>query len=102
MARLIAMYRTPKDPATFDKYYFETHVPLAKTIPGLKRYEVSRGAIASPAGTSGLYLVATLHFNSLAEVQAAFATPEGQATAADLKNFASGGVDLVYFDNDEI
>ena len=27
----------------FDKHYFEAHVPIAKKIPGLRKYEVSRG-----------------------------------------------------------
>ena len=43
MAKLVVIYKTPKDKAAFDKYYFETHVPLAKKIPGLRRYEVSDG-----------------------------------------------------------
>ena len=34
----------------------------------------------------------------MAAVQAAFGSEEGKATAGDLKNFASGGVDLVFFD----
>ncbi len=37
MASLIVMYRTPKDAAAFDKYYFEKHVPLGKKIPGLQK-----------------------------------------------------------------
>jgi uncharacterized protein (TIGR02118 family) len=102
MARLLAMYRTPKDPAAFDRYYLSQHIPIAKTIPGLRKYEVSRGPIATPAGLSGLYLIATLHFDDLAAVQAAFASPEGQATAADLANFATGGVDLLFFEDAEV
>jgi hypothetical protein len=30
MARLAVLYKTPKDTAEFDRYYFETHVPIAK------------------------------------------------------------------------
>lgn len=41
MARLLVMYRTPKDAAAFDTHYFENHVPMAKKIPGLRKYEVS-------------------------------------------------------------
>ena len=76
MARLVVLYKTPKDPAAFDAYYFKSHVPMAKKLPGLRRYEVSRGAVASPAGPSGIHLVATLHFDDLAAVGAAFASPE--------------------------
>ena len=50
MAKIVVMYKTPTDVAAFDKYYFETHVPIAKKIPGLKRYEVSQGPVATPAG----------------------------------------------------
>jgi uncharacterized protein (TIGR02118 family) len=32
----------------FDKHYFEAHVPIAKKIPGLRKYEVSRGPVATP------------------------------------------------------
>ena len=28
MATLVVMYKTPKDPAAFDKYYVEKHIPL--------------------------------------------------------------------------
>ena len=102
MARLVVMYRTPKDAGAFDKYYFGVHVPIAKKIPGLRKYEVSRGPIATPAGPSGLHLTAILHFDNLGAIQAAFASPEGQRTAADVQNFATGGVEMVMFETGEV
>lgn len=95
MAKLFAVYQQPKDPAAFDKYYFETHVPLAKTIPGLISYEVTRGDVMGMGGKHGVYLVAALEFASMAAIGAAMASPQGQATAADLANFASAGVDVM-------
>jgi uncharacterized protein (TIGR02118 family) len=53
MARVVVMYKAPKDPVAFDQYYFATHVPIAKRIPGLRKYEVSQGAVGTPAGPSG-------------------------------------------------
>ncbi|MGA2795470.1 MAG: EthD family reductase [Roseiarcus sp.] len=102
MARLLAMYKTPKDAIAFDKYYFETHVPIAKKIPGLRKYEISRGTAATPAGPSGFHLIAILHFDDLGAIQAAFASAEGQAAAGDLANFATGGADLLMFDSSEV
>lgn len=102
MARLVVMYRTPKDAAAFDKHYFATHVPLAKQIPGVRKYEVSQGPVATPAGPSGFHLIATLHFDDLAAIQRAFATAEGQAAAADVRGFATGGVDMLLFDSREV
>ena len=102
MAKLIVLYKTPKSADDFDRYYFATHVPLAKTIPGLKKYDVSKGAVASPAGASGIHLVATLYFDSLDAIKAAFASAEGQATAGDLANFADGGADMYFFDTKDV
>ncbi len=98
MATLIALYKTPADAAAFDAYYFSTHVPLAKTVPGLRSYDVSTGPVASGAGVSPYHLVALLGFDSLAAIQTALGTPEGQATAGDLANFAQAGVELLMFD----
>ena len=98
MAKLIALYKKPKDAAHFDKYYFGTHVPIAKKVPGLRGYEVSKGPVNTLQGPSPYHLVALLEFDSLEAIGRAVATPEGQATAADLGNFATGGVDLLVMD----
>jgi uncharacterized protein (TIGR02118 family) len=98
MAEVVVMYKTPKDAAAFDRYYAETHIPLASKMPGLRRYQISHGTVATPAGPSGLHLIATLTFDSMEAVQAAFASREGQAAAADVPNFATGGADILLFD----
>ena len=102
MASMVVIYRKPDDVETFDKHYFEKHIPIAKKIPGLRKYEVNQGPVASPAGPSGLHLIAILTFDNLAAVKAAFASPEGQATAADVPTFATGGVDMIFFDTREV
>jgi uncharacterized protein (TIGR02118 family) len=102
MARLVVMYKTPSDASAFDKYYFGTHAPLAKKIPGLRKYEVSQGAVATPAGPSGYHLVAILHFDDVAAIQAAFGSTEGKAAVADLQNFATAGADITLFDTRDV
>lgn len=94
MADLVVLYKTPTDPAAFDKYYADIHIPLAKKLPGLRKYTVTKGPIATPAGPSALHLIATLSFDSMAAIGAAFASAEGKATAADVPKFATGGVEL--------
>jgi uncharacterized protein (TIGR02118 family) len=98
MAKLLAMYKHPADTQAFDRYYFGTHVPLAKKMPGLARYDVNAGPVMTPAGPAGYYLVAILQFASMAALQSALGSAEGKATAADLANFAQAGVDLLLFD----
>ena len=102
MAKLVAMYRRPQDAAHFDDYYYSKHVPLAKTIAGLRRYEVSAGPVATPQGPSDFHLIAILSFDSMAAIGHALASSEGQAAGADLANFATGGVDLLVFDTKEV
>jgi uncharacterized protein (TIGR02118 family) len=99
MAHLVVMYKTPRDAGAFDKYYLEKHIALAKKIPGLRKYEISKDGVATPAGPSGYHLVAILQFDDLAAIQRAVASAEGQAAVADVQNFATGGVDIFMFDS---
>ena len=94
MARMIAIYKTPENTEAFDKHYYEIHVPLAKKLPGLIKYAVSKSPIISTTGDDDIYLIGTLHFESLDAIKTAFASPEGQACAADRKILAP--------DNDKI
>ena len=95
MTKLIVVYRTPRDPAEFDRYYAQVHTPLAKKIPGLRRFEVTR-VTGAPSGASDLYLIAELYFDNAAAREAALTSNEGKAAEADLPKFAEGIVS-VYF-----
>ncbi|MEO8779131.1 MAG: EthD family reductase [Rhodanobacter sp.] len=99
MATLVALYKTPVDSKAFDEYYFSTHIPLAKTIPGLRRCEVSKGAVSTPQGESSYHMVAILSFDSAEALQQGLASAEGKATAGDIGNFAQAGVELLVFDS---
>ena len=99
MATLLVLYKTPTDAAAFDRHYAQTHIPLAEKIPGLRSYRVSKGTVASPAGASGVHLVATLSFDSLADLQAGLGSAEGAAAAGDVPNFATGGAELLIFED---
>jgi uncharacterized protein (TIGR02118 family) len=83
MAQMIVIYKPPKEPAAFERHYFEIHVPLAKQLPGLKRYETSNGSIISLAGAPHAYFAAILYFDSIAAIKDAFAGECGRACAAD-------------------
>jgi uncharacterized protein (TIGR02118 family) len=99
MAKLVALYKKPADVTAFDAYYFGTHAPIAKKVPGLRRYEVSSGPVATPQGDSPYHLVAILTFDSAEALQRGLGSSEGQAAAGDLANFAQAGVDLLIFES---
>ena len=102
MARLIAIYKKPTDAKAFDDYYYSTHLPIAKKVPGLKGYEVSTGAVGTMDGQPTYHLIATLSFDSMDALHKALNSPEGAAAAQDLGNFATGGVEILLYDHKEI
>lgn len=93
MFQVTVLYNHPEDPAKFDKYYDEVHAPLAATIPGLQRYTMTRPGPGSDGANPPYYLVAVLEYESEAAYGAD--SPEGQATRADLANFAMAGATVM-------
>ncbi len=92
MIKLSVMYGQPKDPAAFEKYYAETHMPLAGKMQGLRKIEVSK-VVGTPDGSApAFYRTAELYFDDADHMKRVMATPEAKATVADLGNFATGGV----------
>jgi uncharacterized protein (TIGR02118 family) len=87
MVRFLAAYDKPDDPAAFDRHYREVHIPLAKQLPGLRRYTISRNA-APTRDREAYYLIVELDWDDMVALRLAFETPEGHATADDVANLA--------------
>ena len=92
--KLTVLYGHPTDPAAFEKYYAEIHLPLADKITGYNRVELSKGLPGPDGSKPTFYRTAEFWFESTAALQTCFETPEGKVTASDLPNFATGGVTL--------
>jgi uncharacterized protein (TIGR02118 family) len=98
MVKLTVLYKHPKDPAAFEKYYAQTHMPLARQVQGVRRIELSK-VTGSPDGSAAAYYrTADLYFDNAAHLQQVMATPAMQNTVADLENFATGGVTVLVAD----
>ena len=90
MVKVTVFYEQPDDPAAFEKYYNETHVPkYGATFPNCIRLEASK-AVANPGETPPYYRLGDLWFEDMASMQAGLASPQGQIAVADLENFAKG------------
>jgi uncharacterized protein (TIGR02118 family) len=89
-ARLLVLWDRPDDAAGFDRHYRDVHVPLARTMPGLRRYTLSRNVVAIRGGDP-CYLMAELDFDDMASLRKSFESAAGQATAADVANLAATG-----------
>jgi len=82
----------------FDKYYNELHIPLAKQLPGLVRYTVSRNLAAN----AQYYLIAELDWADMASAQAALRSPVGAACTADVAKFATTGASTLLYEVAEV
>ena len=102
MARMVVIYKTPANQAEFDKHYYEVHVPMAKGLIGLEKYEISAGPVTQMGAASDAYLVAILYFPSLAAIQQAFATDLGKACAADRRILAADDRVQMFLYDDKI
>ncbi|MGW4488289.1 EthD family reductase [Amycolatopsis sp. NPDC004368] len=96
MHRLTVLYRPPVDPEHFREYYVSTHLPLAAKLPGLIRSDYSMQV--SALGEENPYF-AVFHgdFESAQAMTAALESPEGQAVAGDVANYATGGVEMIHY-----
>ncbi len=95
MFKVTVLYNEPTDPAAFEDYYFSRHLGIAAKIPNVTRVETARAA-ATPDGSPLPYFrMAEIWFKDLPTLQASMGSPEGQATVADLANFATAGADVL-------
>jgi uncharacterized protein (TIGR02118 family) len=82
--RFLITYDIPRNAAAFDCHYCEVHQPLTARLPGILSYTVNRTprAVRGPA----YHQVVEVTWPDWDAVERAFASPEGQAAAADMAN----------------
>jgi uncharacterized protein (TIGR02118 family) len=72
----------------FAEYWLAKHAPLAKGMPGLRRYVVN--LVQRPPNREPEYSgIAELWFDDKESMKASFASPEGEATEKDTEKFTS-------------
>jgi len=72
----------------FADYWLTHHAPLAKKMPGLRKYVVN--VVKRPPNREPEYNgVVELWFDDKDAMKAAFASPEGQATQRDTEKFTN-------------
>jgi uncharacterized protein (TIGR02118 family) len=94
MVKLTVLYGHPDDPAAFEEYYANTHLPLVEKMPNLQRYEAAR-VVAMPDGSEPpYYRIFKGYYEDMEQLGSSLSTPEGQAAANDIPNFATGGATI--------
>ena len=98
MVKLTVLYGHPKDPAAFEKYYAQTHMPIAQKVQGVRRIELAKVTGAPDGSRGAFYRIAELYFDDAKHLQSVMATDAMKKTVADLANFATGGVTVLISD----
>lgn len=93
--KVTVLYGHPKVPEDFEKYYFETHMPLVIAAKGGKRSETSKCPPAADGSPAPFYRIFEIWFDSQADMTAITGTPEWKKVVADVPNFATGGITRV-------
>ena len=96
MIKATVLYGHPADAAAFEKYYSERHLPLVAKVQGIAKLEWTKFLPNPDGSASAYYRMGELYFAGPAEMQQTLGSPEGKAIAADLPNFASGGVTIIF------
>jgi len=95
MIKLTVLYGHPSDSTIFEKYYGETHLPLVGKMKGFEKVEFTKFLDAPDGAKAAYYRMAEFWFANIGALQTTMGSPEGQATASDLANFATGGVTIL-------
>lgn len=96
MYRLTALFGHPQDAAAFQEHYRKVHIPLGKQLPGVKRWTIGFCEQQSGEPLPPYYMIAELWTATREDLEHLLASPQGQAVAADVAAFATGGVTLVF------
>lgn len=101
MPKLVILYGHPKDPAAFEDYYANRHLPYAsKHMPNVRRAENMRVISTVEGGPAPYYRVSQLSYDTADDLRAGIASEDGRSTIADLSNFATGGATILIVEED--
>lgn len=86
---MVVLYRRPDLTAEQFRRHLETvHAPLAKNLPGLRGYKQNHVAPDVKRKHPGWDAIVELYFDSREAMEAAWVSPQGVASDADLPAFA--------------
>jgi uncharacterized protein (TIGR02118 family) len=95
MLKVTVLYGHPTNPDDFEKYYEEIHAPIASSMKGVLRFELTKFSAGPDGSPPAYYRMAELYFTDQNQMQRVMASPEGRATVADIANFATGGATVL-------
>jgi uncharacterized protein (TIGR02118 family) len=103
-AMLSGIWQVPArlTPADVDGVYRDVHVPNVRRLPGLRRHRALKAVEWPPGEHSRAWRAAEIRYDSLADFEAVYSTPEYEAIRQDGFNASVAGPDVdIYVADDE-
>ena len=102
MIRIVALHGFPTDDDHYERYYRDVHMPLVQRVPGVRNIRFGRALQTVDGEPPPYYLISDVYFDDRAALDAALASPEMEAAIADVPNFASGGVTILFCESEDV
>jgi uncharacterized protein (TIGR02118 family) len=96
MVRITSLHGFPTDPEEFDRYYRLIHTPIVQRIPGVRNIRFGHVFRTVDGEPAPYYLVSDVYFDDVDALERALASPEMEEAIADVPNFATGGVAIMF------
>ncbi len=96
MVKWIALYRKPDDPAAFDRWFLEEHLPICKQWPDVDHMHVGR-VTGSPRGDSEFYWIFEAVYKDQETMMASLMSEHGMEAAMNARGSAFGKLMVSFF-----
>ena len=96
MIKVTVLYGHPANAAAFERYYNEVHLPIASKMSGFTKFEFTVFGPGPDGSKPAYHRMAEFWFESEAALQGTLTSEAGQATMADIPNFADGGATFIF------
>lgn len=96
MVKFVALYRQPDDPAAFDRWYTEQHLPICLRYPDTEAIRYGK-VTGSPRGESDFYMMFEAVYKDRETMMASLMSPPGMESAQDARASGFGGLMVAMF-----
>jgi uncharacterized protein (TIGR02118 family) len=100
--RILSLHGFPTDPAHFDSYYRDVHIPIVQRVPGVRNIRYGRVLQTADGGPAPHYIVSDVYFDDMESLQAALGSPEMAEALDDVPKFATGGVTIMFCEFEDV
>jgi uncharacterized protein (TIGR02118 family) len=96
MVKFVALYRKPEDPAAFERWYMDEHLPICERYPDVEHMHVQR-VTGSPRGESEFYWLFEVVYKDRETMMRSLTSEAGTESARNARESGFGGLMVSMF-----